>query len=288
MHTKTSIALLLALGAGPAGTTPAQPSAADPAVAPFATSVKAFNHEVPPREHPAAGPNVVSQEAIRQAREAYGRLPFTFVPNAGQTNSKIRLYVQGSGLRFAFLRGEALFAFTKTAEGKTKGAALALRFLGARSQAEPQGRRPGTGRVNYLIGRDPALWRSGLPTYNEVVYPDLWPGIDLVFRGADGQLKYEFILRPGAEVSDIRLDYRGAEGLSVDRKGNLLVKTSLGTLTDARPVTYQEIRGERVAVASRYRLGPGERYGFAVGAYDRERPLVIDPGACLLDLPGRR
>ena len=227
---------------------------------------------------PFAANAAVSPETKARIVGAYGRLPLAFIPNAGQTNEKIRLYAQGPGFNFAFLRGETLFSFTKTEQGKTRGCAVALRFLGARPGVEPQGGRPGTGRINYLLGNDPTQWRSNLPTYEEVLYPNLWPGIDLVFRGAEGQLKYEFVVWPGAQVKDIRLAYDGSKGLSLDRRGNLIVKTALGALTDARPLVYQERDEERILVASRYRLEKGERYGFTIGAYDRSRPLVIDPG----------
>ena len=79
-------------------------------------------------------------------------------------------------------------------------------------------------------------------------------------------------------MEEVRLAYRGAEGLSVGAEGQLLVRTSLGVLKDAAPVSYQWIRGERVAVESRYVLKGDGGYGFAVGAYDPRYPLVIDPG----------
>ena len=78
-------------------------------------------------------------------------------------------------------------------------------------------------------------------------------------------------------MEDVRLAYRGAEGLSVGAGGELLVQTSLGVLKDAAPVSYQRIAGERVPVQSRYKLTGDGGYGFAVGAYDPRYPLVIDP-----------
>jgi hypothetical protein len=97
-------------------------------------------------------------------------------------------------------------------------------------------------------------------------------------RGEGGNLKYEFRLKPGASVEDVRLGYRGAEGLSVGAGGELLVRTSLGILKDAAPVSYQRIGGKRVAVESRYKLEGDGSYGFAVGSYDPRYPLIIDPG----------
>jgi Beta-propeller repeat len=96
--------------------------------------------------------------------------------------------------------------------------------------------------------------------------------------GEGGNLKYEFHLKPGSSVEDVRLGYRGAEGLKVGAGGELLVRTSLGVLKDAAPVGYHHIGGERVPVESRYRLRGDGGYGFAVGAYDPRYPLIIDPG----------
>ena len=128
------------------------------------------------------------------------------------------------------------------------------------------------------MGDDPAKWQQGLPTHGELLYGGLWPGIDMAVRGEGGKLKYEFHLKPGSSVEDVRLGYRGAEGLSVGAGGELLVQTSLGVLKDAAPVSYQRIGGERVPVESRYKLTGDGGYGFAVGAYDPRYPLVIDPG----------
>jgi hypothetical protein len=128
-----------------------------------------------------------------------------------------------------------------------------------------------------LTGRDASRWRTGLPTYEGVVYRNLWPGIDLAFRGDGGDLKYEFRLAPGANPDDIRLAYRGAERLSLGADGELRIHTSLGVLRDDSPESYQTIDGERVPVVSRYVLA-GRGYRFALGEYDSKRPLVIDPG----------
>jgi hypothetical protein len=79
--------------------------------------------------------------------------------------------------------------------------ALELRFRGANPGAKLEARREGAARVNYLSG---SQRRAGLPTYGELVYRELWPGVDMVFRGAGGKLEYEFFLRPGADPADIR------------------------------------------------------------------------------------
>jgi hypothetical protein len=92
-------------------------------------------------------------------------------------------------------------------------------------------------------------------------------------------LKYEFRVQPGAPVSNIRLAYTGASGISLDDAGALRIDTPVGVLRDAPPVSYQEIDGARVPVESRYVLNEDGEYGFAIGAsYRKDRELIIDPG----------
>jgi Beta-propeller repeat len=227
-------------------------------------------------EPQAAAPQHMSE---KEALDAYGKLPLSFIPNEGQTDEAVRYYAQGAGYGFFFTKGGAMLSF---ANGEGRGGhALALDFLGANPHATLTAKKRLAGEINYLIGDDPTKWRQGLPTHGELLYGGLWPGIDMAVRGEEGgKLKYEFHLKPGSSVEEVRLAYHGAEGLSVGAGGELLVQTSLGVLKDAAPVSYQLIGGERVAVESRYKLlaGDGGGYGFAVGSYDPRYPLVIDPG----------
>jgi hypothetical protein len=210
-----------------------------------------------------------SSATKKRVADTYAKLPLSFVPNVGQTDERVRYYAQGQGFSFYFTDKKAMLAFQKGKHGQ----ALELRFLGANPAARIEARRRAPGTVNYLTA---AEHHTNLPTYERLVYRNLWPGIDMVFRGAGGTLKYEFHLRAGADPSDIRLAYAGAEGLTLGAGGALLVDTPLGALRDSRPQTYQRIDGRRVRVDSRYALADAS-YGFAVGRYERSQPLVIDP-----------
>jgi hypothetical protein len=218
----------------------------------------------------AAAPQMSEQEAI----DAYGKLPLSFIPNEGQTDEAVRYYAQGAGYGFFFTKGGAMLSL---ANGEGRGHALGLDFLGADPHATLTAQERLSGEVNYLMGDDPANWQQELPTHGELLYGGLWPGIDMAVRGDGGKLKYEFHLKAGSSVDDVRLAYRGAEGLKVGAGGQMLVQTPLGVLEDAAPVSYQRIGGERVEVKSGYRLTGDGTYGFWVGSYDPRYPLVIDP-----------
>ncbi|WP_134704981.1 SBBP repeat-containing protein [Ammoniphilus sp. YIM 78166] len=247
----------------------------------------------------------ITMETHKKVWENYAKLPLAFVPNAGQVYEKAQYYVQRSGYGIYFTPGEAVFAFRQkpvnsrfspqglsfpslTDEERRPTAldredfTLSLRFLHANPSVQLEGRKEGTGKVNYFLGNHPEKWFTDLPTYHEVVYRELWPGVDLLFRGDQGSCKYELILQPGAPISLIRLSYQGAERLSLDENGNLQIHTPIGVLLEERPVSYQEKKGQRIAVASSFKVmedANGEWvYGFQIGEeYDPGYPLIIDP-----------
>ena len=162
-----------------------------------------------------------------EALDAYEKLPLSFVANEGQTNEAVRYYAQGAGYGFFFTQGGATLSF---ADGEGRGHALCLDFPGADPDATLAARERLSGEVNYLVGDDPTKWRQGLPTHGELLYGGLWPGIDMAVRGEEGgKLKYEFHLRPGASVEDVRLAYRGAEGLSIGAGGSFWCRLRWGS-----------------------------------------------------------
>ena len=223
----------------------------------------------------------VSPAATPRLHDAFDKLALSFVENKGQLDPRVRYYAQGHRYAFYLTRDEVFLSFSK--EQTASDLTLALRFVQKNAAATIDAAGLAPGEVNYLRGSDPAQWQTGLRRYNEVIYRDLWAGVDLRLREQSGVLKYEFRVHPGARPDCIRLAYAGADRLSLDASGALLIDTALGALHDAAPVTYQEIDGTRVPVSSRYVLDGARdaapEFAFAVdGPYREDRDLVIDPG----------
>jgi len=206
--------------------------------------------------------------------------PLAFVENQGQTDARVRFYAQGLRAMFHVTSDEVRMSLIQhVGPSHTRGVVLGLQFLGSNPEVAIEGNRRTTGVFNYLHGNDPAGWHTSVPSYGEIVYRDLWPAIDLKLRDEHGSLKYEFVVRPGGKISDIRMAYTGNKTLSLAADGTMQVGTALGVLRDSAPVTYQDIAGERGAVASRYAMQGKRGFGFVVtGAYDHTRALIIDPG----------
>jgi hypothetical protein len=175
--------------------------------------------------------------------DASAETTVSFAPNLGQTDASVRYLAQGAGYSFFFSDDKAVLSLAKPAGD---GLALELGFVGASPDARLEAGDPATGTVNQLTG--PAGdWTSNVTTYHELAYRELWPGIDLIFHGHGGELKYEFHLDEGADPDDIRLDYAGTTGLSLGSEGSMAIHTALGALNDARPVSYQDVAGTRGA-----------------------------------------
>ena len=93
-----------------------------------------------------------------------------------------------------------------------------LDFVDANPTARLVGEEPTSAVISYFRG-SLEEWKTGLPTYSSLSYRDLWPGIDLVYTGTGGRLKYTFVVQPGADPNQIKLAYRGASAVGINEAG---------------------------------------------------------------------
>ena len=134
------------------------------------------------------------------------------------------------------------------------------------------------GRSNYFVGNDPKKWRTDVPNYAKVELKNVYPGIDLIYHGSEqGQLEYDFRLAPGADPNAIRLSFSGADKLTVNHTGDLIVSVGKSKLVEHAPAIYQESGNRRRTIAGGWRLHGAHEARMQVAAYDRTRPIVIDP-----------
>ena len=204
------------------------------------------------------------------ARDAYGSLPLAFETNEGQGDPAARFLARGHGYTLA-LAPDAL----------TLALPTPLRFILPRRQPRPRhARRAAPPRRRQLLHRQrPVPLADRYPHSARVRYTDLYPGLDLVVYGTDnGGWEYDVVVAPGADPAAFALSVGGATGMTLDAAtGDLVLTTAAGEVRQHAPVLYQEVGGERRAVAGGYALRDDGTVGFAVGAYDPTLPLVIDP-----------
>src|SRR5262249_20649256 len=97
------------------------------------------------------------------------------------------------------------------------------------------------------------------------------------YGNSDRQIEYDFLVAPNADPANIKLKFNGVAQVRLDRHGDLLLTTKTGTLRHKKPVIYQEVNGIRTPVEGGYVLGTNGQVSFRLGAYDKTRPLIIDP-----------
>ena len=139
------------------------------------------------------------------------------------------------------------------------------------NRVAPRARGELPARSNYFAGSDPSQWRVGITSYREVVYEDLYDGIDLLYRPDGAGLKYEFVVRPGADPNRIRWSYEGVAGLEIV-EGALVARTDFGEFEDEAPIAYQADREARCS----YSL-ESLSVGLRCGSWDPAQALTIDP-----------
>lgn len=137
------------------------------------------------------------------------------------------------------------------------------------------------GKANYLIGNDPSLWRTGIPTYRMARFRNVYPRIDLEYYGKDRSLEYDLVVRPGGDPGSIRLTFEGAVRMRKLASGDLSVRAGKAEIVLSKPFAYQETRTGRKQVPASWKLarrsGAMTVASLAVGPYDRSRALIIDP-----------
>ena len=305
-------ALLAATPAVPDGGTPkSTPSTVQSGHA-SAKNAVSTRTSAPPARTLAKIPAALSS-ATSFSRVAFSRFPLGFEPNQGQTDSRVRFLARGPGYSL-FLTSRGAVLSLRERESSTGDAtipaALRLKLLGANPDVKTEGLEQLPGTNNYFTGNDPAAWQTGVPRFARVRYADVYPGVDLVFYGNQGHLEYDFVVAPGADPGVIRFALDGGNSILENRKskiknpkpritlasnGDLIVTVGAGKVRLHKPVVYQEqspvVSGQLSVAADheqrttdkrqfpdgRYVLAANNQVRFEVSAYDRTRPLIIDP-----------
>ena len=154
--------------------------------------------------------------------------------------------------------------------------AMRLNFSGASASAQGKGRFTLPGINHYYLGDDRSKWASNNRSFSEVYTRSLYKGVDLLIEGHNGYLKYDLIVAPSTDPTQILFTYEGADDILIAKNGELLIKHSFGVLKETVPVAYQIINGVRQVVHCRFTI-KNELIGFALGEYDKRKELIIDP-----------
>src|SRR6266699_7209244 len=204
--------------------------------------------------------------------ESYGKVPLSFEANGGQTDPRVKFLSRGSGYTLFLTGDEAVLSLRSPKPGvrsqksevrsqkqegrpwslvpghlqrtrdsaqgtKDKGLGtsdvLRMKLVGANQAAKVTALDELPGKSNYFIGSDPKKWRTDVPTYGKVKYEGVYPGIDLIYYGNQGQLEYDFVVAPGADPKAIALKIETGNSKIENRKSKIRVDASGDLVVEA-------------------------------------------------------
>jgi len=214
----------------------------------------------------------VSSAALPASAERQTVLPLRFA--SGPVTGTMTALADGAALTFVAGSVEIAGAPVGTQDGKR----VSVEFAGADPGSRPHGIDPQGSVVHRYAGADAQQWRSDSQAFAGVRYDALYPGVALDYVGAGSRLKGTYTVAPGADPAQIRWRYAGADAASIDRSsGDLHITLGDALLVERAPVAWQEPGARRRPVNVRFQEVEPGLFGFALGAYDRSLPLIIDP-----------
>jgi hypothetical protein len=179
--------------------------------------------------------------------QSLSQMPLTFTENMGQWDDRVLFRTNAGGATMWFTGEGVTYQFTRTISRSDDSASssydplsleqdsieqlvLTARFVGANPNPEVLAEGLTEYICNYFVGNDPSKWHTDVTNHEAITLKDIYPGIDLKYSGGEGQATYEFIIAPGADIAQIRVEYEGAEETLIDADGRLILKTKWGDM----------------------------------------------------------
>lgn len=227
--------------------------------------------------------SVVAREFKKNVGAQPLHKPLTFIENKGQVTDEhsaarndiqyklaapgMSLYVGSGGLHYQFKKVENITDANPSIRTYTMDVAL----VGANPNAKVEASDKQAYYESYFL---PQSGNDGLVAHawNKITYKEVYPNIDWVLYVKGEKVEYDFVVRPGGNVADIKLAYDGATQLSIGADGSLTATTPMGSITEHTPFAYET--GTRKAVKSAFKLD-NNVLSFETGAY--KGSLTIDP-----------
>jgi hypothetical protein len=213
----------------------------------------------------------------------------SFIKNQGQWVDEVQFLARINGMNgwitdkgivydlYKIERSTANAIENEWNDGVIKGHVIRMEFEGQSASVSYLPREQQEGNYNYFLGNDRSEWAPDVPLHHEVVARDVYQGIDSRYYFDGICVRYDMIIHPGADLTQIRMKYTGQDGMKINEKGELVLQTSLGDLEQKNIYAYQEIDGLKQEVSCRFQILENGSVSFLAAGYDRDLPLIIDP-----------
>jgi len=209
-----------------------------------------------------------------------------FTQNKGQWNNKVlfegkfkggKVFLEKQGLSYVFFPKDGLESMHHHGS-KTPVTyhAVKMNFMNCNLGSVIQESDSNAFYENYFIGKDPSKWASRVKSFKQIVFKNLYQGIDVKYSSEKNNFRFDFIVKPSADLNQIVMDFEGQNHLKV-QEGNLIFETEVGELMQKAPYAYQIINGKQIEVKCNY-LVDNNVVRFKIGDnYNVNYELIIDP-----------
>ncbi len=208
-----------------------------------------------------------------------------YVHNKGQWERNIlyrgnfkggQIFLESDGFTFLFFPAEGVHKTHRNQENDSLNFhCIRMEFLNTTNSVQIQPEEKSSYYHNYYLGNDASKWTSNVPLFKYINYKNIYPGINIQAFSNKHDPRFDFIIQPGHDPSNIKIKITGQDKMFVTEK-KLVIETSVGRIEQSAPFAYQLINGLKRKVECSYVLD-GNILSFNCGRYNKNETLIIDP-----------
>ena len=223
------------------------------------------------------------------------KTPFTqhtgvaqFIENKGQLNENVdykltlnsgEIFFEGNSITYNFYEKGKISALKhgkSLTDSTINGHSYKVNLVGSNLDYKKKGLLKSTHYYNYFKGEDNQKWVTNVNAFQKIEYLNIYDSVDMVVYEKNDHLKYDLIVNPGGDISDVRFFYDGAERVSLVN-GHLNITISTGKVIEKSPYAYQLNGDIEKKVKCHYSLENDTLQFKFPNGYDTSKPLIIDP-----------
>ena len=217
-----------------------------------------------------------------------GGFDWAFIQNKGQLNKTVNfvhnlpdgnLFLENDRLTYHLYDMEAVVEMVEHGHNDEliQHHAFDVRFVQSNSGVSISQTEETPHYYNYFIGNNKDRWAANVKGYHQVTYQNLYQNVDFVIYDRNNTIKYDFVVKAGADPAQIKMAYNGIDGMFIDQEGRLHLPNSVNEIIEDKPYVYQIINGQKHVIESRYVLSGNQLSFDFPNGYNTAYDLVIDP-----------
>jgi hypothetical protein len=195
----------------------------------------------------------------------------------GHSNG-VSVYLEKDKIKFVCTKQDPAGYNTETLRkpSKVEAARMEMEFLGANSEVQIIHNFPKSDYDNFYVPTAPN-GLLGVKKYEEIVYKNIYGGIDLVLKCKGTGFEYSFIVNPGANISDIQIRWNGTNDIK-EIANEITYKNGLGFVNETGLTAYKYVDSpyKKVQCQVNYKLDKNI-IGFEARGWNKQSILAIDP-----------